>query len=119
MSSHVDQPPVAVALLSIASSAATTDNSTFAEIAGRPMLEWQMLAFKHAGVRQFLVEVDSVPGALLDLADKFRRNDIDVQFVRNIKDVQALLVPQTSLVLVAEAHHFSSDWVAAILNAST
>jgi hypothetical protein len=115
MSSNVAQQTDVVALLSIASTTESSETSTFAQIAGKPMLEWQMLALQRAGVRRFLIEVDSVPGALLDLADAFRHDGADVQFVRNIKDVQGLLLPQTSLAIVAEAHHFSGDFVSEMM----
>jgi hypothetical protein len=114
MPSKTDPPSALVALLSTASIAETGTTaaaSTFAEIAGRPMLEWQMLALRQADVRRFLIEVDSVPGALLDLADMFRHDGMEVEFVRTIKDVQDLLPAQTSLVILAEAHHFAPSFV--------
>lgn len=113
----VTDPSAVVALLSTASIAENSGVAgTFTEIAGRPILEWQMLALQQADVSRFLIEVDSVPGALLDLADKFRRAGIEIDFVRNIKDVQSSLPAQTSLIVLAEAHHFSLGFVGEMMS---
>jgi hypothetical protein len=122
MPSKSEPPSTVVALLSTASIAenpGAAEGSAFTDIAGRSILEWQILALQQANVRQFLIEVDNVPGALLDLADTLRRQGSAVEFVRSIKDVQDLLPAQTSLVIVAEAHHFSSGFVAEMMAAKT
>lgn len=109
MSLDLDQQSAA-ALLSVA---ATTESDgahksvAFVEIAGRSILEWQIHALQRAGVRRFLIEVDTIPGSLLALADKLKRDGLEIHFVRNVNDLKNSLLPQTALVVLAEAHYFS------------
>jgi hypothetical protein len=111
MSSNIAQKPGSIALLSVAGltdgQSASSGNLALLEVGGRPLLTWQMLALRRVGVEVFLVEVDTVPGALLDLADGFRRNGSRVEFVRTAKDLQAFLAPDSRLFVQAEAHYFS------------
>lgn len=111
MSSIVAQHAGPIALLSVAGltdgQANNGNNLALLEVGGRPLLTWQMLALRRAGVEAFLIEVDTVPGVLLDLADGFRRSGNRVEFVRTAKDLQAFLAPDSRLIVQAEAHYFS------------
>lgn len=105
-----DQKPGPVALLSVAGltdGQSSGANFALLEMGGRPLLAWQMLTLRRAGVDVFAIEVDNVPGVLLDLADGFRRNDARVEFVRTAKDLQPFLSPGTKLVVQAEGHYFA------------
>lgn len=97
-----------VALLSAASVADANGNrGALQSIAGRPLLEYQMRALYRRGVVLFLIEVDTIPGELLNLADSFRSNGARVEFVRSARDLQDFLKPDQRLVVQAEAHYFS------------
>lgn len=115
MSSNVAQQPGSIALLSVAGltdgQSAGGGNLALLEVGGHPLLTWQMLALRRVGVDVFLIEVDTVPGVLLDLADGFRRSGARVEFVRTAKDLQAFLAPESRLIMQAEAHYFSGDAV--------
>jgi hypothetical protein len=112
MSSNVAQQPGPIALLSVAGltdgHASNGGNMSLLEVGGRPLLTWQMLALRRVGVDVFLIEVDTVPGVLLDLADGFRRSGKRVEFVRTTKDLQAFLTPDSRLIVQAEAHYISA-----------
>lgn len=112
MSSNIAQQSGSIALLSVAGLTDGRTNSdghlALPEVGGRPLLAWQMLALRCVGVNFFLIEVDTVPGALLDLADGFRRSGDRVEFVRTTKDLQALLALESRLIVQAEAHYFSA-----------
>lgn len=123
MSSIVAQQPASIALLSVAGltdgQANSGSNTGLLEVGGRPLLSWQMLALRRAGVDVFLIEVDTVPGALLDLADGFRRSGNNVEFVRTAKDLQAFLAPDSKLIVQAEAHCFSATAVEELTKQAT
>ena len=47
-----------------------------------------MRALQAAGVSSFLIEVDNVPGELLNLADNIRQSGAKVEFVRSVSDLR-------------------------------
>jgi hypothetical protein len=99
-----------IALLSAASASEVGVAGTggaLQTLAGRPLIEWQILALRDCGVKTFLIEVDTVSGVLLGLADSLRHSGLRVEFVRSTKDLQSFLKPGDLLVVQAEAHYFS------------
>jgi hypothetical protein len=82
---------------------------------GAPLLSHQMAALRNQGVTRFLVEVDSVPGALLTLADKFRVLGCNVDFVRSAADLQQSLGQGSILVIQSEALYISPHVLGSIL----
>lgn len=99
-----------IALLSAAN--ATDDLSAGLAMAlagGEPLLAHQISALRNQGITRFLIEVDSVSGALLTLADKFKRSGCSVDFVRSASDLQPFLRLNESLLVQSEALYLSSD----------
>jgi hypothetical protein len=108
-----------VALLSAASVAdADGHKGALQAVAGQPLLENQMHALHRHGVASFLIEVDTVPGELLNLADRFRTNGARVEFVRSAKDLKNFLKANQKLIIQAEAHYFSQALVDELIVAS-
>jgi hypothetical protein len=101
-----------VALLSAAgvtaSGQAGVNAGALQVIAGSSVIGWQMAQLRRCDVTTFLIEVDSVTGELLNLADKFRNDGARVEFVRSVKDLQSFLKPGAKLFMLAEAHYFSA-----------
>jgi hypothetical protein len=122
MAPNVVFKPELVALLSAASLAdigsATGQGRALQPIAGQSLLACQMQALQRAGVSSFLIEVDTIPGELLNLADDVRNRGVRVEFVRSAKDMQALVKPEHMLVVQAEAHYFSSAIVGELVSKS-
>lgn len=120
MASNIVSKAEFVALLSAASLADSGSGSgrgsPLQHIAGRPLLACQIQAMQLAGISTFLIEVDTIPGELLSLADSFRDKGGRVEFVRSAKDMQALLKPEHKLVVQAEAHYFAPTVVAELIN---
>jgi NDP-sugar pyrophosphorylase family protein len=58
---------------------------------GEPLLAHQISALRNHGITRFLIEVDSVSGALLTLADKFKNSGCSIDFVRSASDLQPFL----------------------------
>ncbi len=116
MSLNDDTKPEFVALLSAASLTAglgpDINGIALRYIAGEPILGRQMQALLRFGISAFLIEVDNVPGELLNLADSFRLRGVQVEFVRSAKDFQSALKSAERVVVQAEGHYFSD----AILN---
>lgn len=122
MAPNVVFKPEFIALLSAASVAdggsAAEQGRALQHIAGQSLLACQMKALQHAGVSTFLIEVDTIPGELLNLADDFRNRGVRVEFVRSAKDMQALVKPEHILVVQAEAHYFSPAIVGELVSKS-
>ena len=99
-----------IALLSAAN--ATDDVSAgfaMALAGGEPLLAHQISALRNQGITRFLIEVDSVSGALLTLADKFKSSGCSIDFVRSASDLQPFLRLNESLLVQSEALYLSTD----------
>lgn len=80
-------------------------------VVGHTILELQIRALHKAGCTFFIIEVDQVSHALLELVDGFRREGVSIEFARSIKDLQALVEPEMRLYLLAEDHFLSEKFV--------
>ncbi len=78
-------------------------------VGGQPLLAHQMAALHAIGISRFLIEVDSVPGELLALADRYRDMGFHVEFVRSAADLQNLLGMTEQLAVQAEALYLAPD----------
>ncbi|MGB5076085.1 MAG: hypothetical protein WBO17_01230, partial [Sphingorhabdus sp.] len=84
-----------VALLS-AANVANNDKNCVGGLAlslpgGDPLLAHQIAALRLLGIERFVIEVDTVSGALLSLADSLKRAGCSVDFVRSAADLQPFL----------------------------
>lgn len=118
MTSNVVPKPEYVALLSAASVLDVGGSGALQHIAGQSLLGYQISALYHLGIPTFLIEVDTIPGELLNLADSFRYLGARVEFVRTAKDIQAFLKPGQKIVIQAEAHYFSASMVGEMVSAT-
>ena len=108
-----------LALVSAASVVASADferqSGALQSICGQSLLSYQMQILRQAGIDSFLIEVDSVFGELLNIADRFRASGARVEFIRSAKDLQGHLKPGGRLVVQAEGHYFSPSIVADLM----
>ena len=77
--------------------------------AGQPILAHQIAALRSAGVSKFLIEVDSVPGTLLAMADRLMQSGCTVDFVRSINDVRDKLGNSELVIIQAEGVYVEPD----------
>ena len=112
MPSNVSPQPELVALLSAAGVADGVDMGALLGVAGASLIAWQISSLQKCGIETFLIEVDSIPGELLNLADNVRGRGARVEFVRSAKDLQNFLKPTAKLIVLAEAHYFSAPLLA-------
>jgi hypothetical protein len=86
---------LSVALLSVTggdvSAARTPNDKANTELAGGSLVEYQIKTLCRVGITRFLVEVENVDGAMLALADRFRQQNVFVDFVRTGADIQHYL----------------------------
>lgn len=86
---------LSVALLSVTggdvSAARTPNDKANTELAGGSLVEYQIKTLCRVGITRFLVEVENVDGAMLALADRFRQQNVFVDFVRTGTDIQHYL----------------------------
>ena len=115
MSSNVSPQPELLALLSAAGVTDGGDIGALQDVAGSSLIGWQISALQKCGIGTFLIEVDSVSGELLNLADSFRNGGARVEFVRSATDLQNFLKPASKLVVLAEAHYFSAPLLAELI----
>lgn len=86
---------LSVALLSVTggdvSAARTPNDKANTELAGGSLVEYQIKTLCRVGITRFLVEVENVDGAMLALADRFRQQNVFVDFLRTGADIQHYL----------------------------
>lgn len=87
-------------------------------IGGQPLLSCQIEILRQSGIATFLIEVDSVTGGLLAIADRFRADGLRVEFIRSATDLESFLQDDKCLVVQAEGHYFSQSMVAELLHQS-
>lgn len=111
-----------LALLSAASAVESTvlarQSGALQSICGQSLLSYQMQTLRLAGIDSFLIEVDSVFGELLNIADRFRAVGARVEFIRSAKDLQGFLKPGGGLVVQAEGHYLSPPMVSDLMQNS-
>jgi hypothetical protein len=94
VSTRIPEMP-SVALLSVTggdvSAARTPNDKANTELAGGSLVEYQIKTLCCVGIKRFLVEVENVDGAMLALADRFRQQNVFVDFVRTGADIQHYL----------------------------
>lgn len=95
------------ALLSAVS--ASEAGTVLATVGGETVLHHQIAALRNIGIDQFLVEVDSVPGALLVMADRFKSEGCRFDFVRSPTDLQEKLPEVDRLIIQAEGIYINPD----------
>jgi hypothetical protein len=118
MSSKLSPRPESIALLSAAGVSDGGNMGALQNIAGTSLIDWQISTLQKCGVETFLIEVDSVPGELLNVADRLRNGGVRAEFVRSAKDLQSYLNPTAKLVVLAEAHYFSAPVLAELMQRS-
>lgn len=105
--SDVNPKPV-IALLSAATVA---ENGGPAEmvgfVGGQSLLELQIGNLATCGVGRFIVEVEHVTGALLQIADRNRKMGRSIDFIRSAADVHRLLQPDDRLWIQSDSLHIA------------
>ena len=114
--SLTSQPTVQfpAAILSVATAEVNGDPSISA--AGEPILAHQITALRRAGISKFLIEVDSVSGSLLAMADRLIQSGCEVNFVRSIQDILGKLGNSDMVIVQAESIYVAQDLLLELLS---
>jgi hypothetical protein len=107
-------PALPVALLSTAT-ADTGGSISLAIDGGETILAHQIAALRHIGISSFLIEVDTVPGVLIALADKIRDKGCRVDFIRSAHDLQDKLGLDETLLVNEEGVFIAPELISSIL----
>ena len=91
-----------IALLS-AMGASVTGEPTMPLLFGQPTLAFQIEQLRKHGIEHFWVEVDTLPGAIVALADRLRKQDVVIDFVRSPQELSGKLDPNALLFVQAES----------------
>ncbi len=95
-----------IILLSATSSGEATGFVTaLSPVGNMTFLEWQIRQFMEIGITRFLVEVETIPGVLAELANRLLKKGVSLEFVRQGKDLQAHLVNADQILCVAANIH--------------
>jgi hypothetical protein len=108
--------PPSVALL--CATTVTEAGDAILVVGGEIVLAHQISALRGVGIRKFLIEVDSVSGALLALTDKLKLSGCSVDFVRSAQDLQVQLGEVPTFVVQAEGIYANPDLLATMLSQS-
>ena len=113
MARAASNQPGIIALLSAVSSG-NADKSAGPAIvddtssAGNRCLNIRYRRYERQGVSRFLLEVDSVAGSLLELADRLRAKGCNIEFVRSTADLQKAVGRNDVLFVQTEAVFLSA-----------
>lgn len=102
-----------VAVLSAAAS--SESGAPIPTIGGETILWHQISALRRVGIRKFLIEVDSVQGALLAMADKLTQEGNAVDFTRSAQDLQSKLGDADNIIVQAEGIYIAPQLLAALI----
>ncbi len=81
-----------------------------------PFLAMQVRQLKRLGFKNFLVEVDQVSGALIAIADGLTAEGIDLEFIRDPKELSGHPEPAGRMLVVAASVYIRDDMLARILD---
>lgn len=105
--------PSRVALLSAAS--ANEGGAALPDTGEQSVLAHQIAALRSVGVRKFMIEVETVPGALLAMADRLIKAGNSVDFVRSAQDLQTKLHGSDVLIVQAEGLYIAPNLLGTLL----
>lgn len=105
--------PARIALLSAAS--ASEGSETPPGAGEESVLAHQIAALRSVGIRKFMIEVETVPGALLAMADRLTKAGNSVDFVRSAQDLQTKLHGSDILVVQAEGIYIAPELLGTML----
>jgi hypothetical protein len=119
MARSAPNQPGIIALLSAVTTATADKSGALAPgmmlVGGEPLLEYQISALRGQGISRFLLEVDSVAGSLLELADRLRARGCQIEFVRSTGDLQKAVDQNNALFVQTEALYLSDDLLGSML----
>jgi hypothetical protein len=123
MARSAPNQPGIIALLSAVTTATADKSGALAPgmtlVGGEPLLEHQISALRGQGISRFLLEVDSVAGSLLELADRLRARGCQIEFVRSTGDLQKAVDHNNALFVQTEALYLSDDLLGSMLAQKT
>jgi hypothetical protein len=71
-------------------------------LAGLPFVEFQINQLAKHDVHQILLEVDSLPGALVAMADRVRQRGVAVEFIRSPSELRGRIGPGRLLFILSD-----------------
>ncbi len=71
-------------------------------VSGAPYIEYQINQLSRRGIKRILVEIDTIPGALLPVADRARASGIDFDFIRSPAELKGKFVDGDLLFVMSE-----------------
>ena len=104
---------IPIALLSAAGS--NEDSNYLISAGGQPVLAHQIAALRSVGISKFLIEVESVPGTLLAMADRLILSGCSVDFIRSAQDLRAKLGTGEIMIVQAEGVYIVPELLTTLL----
>jgi hypothetical protein len=79
-------------------------SSAMLDIGGGSLISHQINQLRTCGIRRFLIEIDSLPGALVALVDQVKQsdNDIIIDFIRSPQELAGALSENELLLIVSD-----------------
>jgi hypothetical protein len=93
--------PNKIALLSAISASGVTDKAA-PLLFGEPLLAFQINHLRKLGINRFWVEVDTLPGAIVAIADRLRGQGVTIDFVRSPQELSGKLTEGEILLVQSE-----------------
>jgi hypothetical protein len=93
--------PNKIALLSAISASGVADKSV-PLLFGEPLLAFQINHLRNLGITRFWVEVDTLPGAIVAIADRLRAQGVTIDFIRSPQELSGKLAEGEILLVQSE-----------------
>jgi hypothetical protein len=78
------------------------EGAALLSVSGAPYIEFQINQLFRAGIKRILVEIDTIPGVLLPVADRARANGIDFDFIRSPAELKDKFTDGELLFVMSE-----------------
>jgi hypothetical protein len=91
------------------------DGTLPASVADQPVLAHQIAVLRNIGIRKFLIEVDSISGSLVAMADRLQQSGNSVEFIRSTFDLRSKLGGAETIIVQAEGVYIAPELLTDLL----
>jgi hypothetical protein len=95
------------------------EGAALLSVSGAPYIEFQINQLSRAGIKRILVEIDTIPGALLPVADRARANGIEFDFIRSPAELKGKFVDGDLLFVMSEGVFLDDRLLAEMLSSQS
>lgn len=85
-----------------AQEAATNDPTILIDMDGEPLIAYQIEQLRDAGISRFLIEIESLPGAIVAMTERLQQHGLDIRYVRAPQDLEGVIDNDELLLVLCD-----------------